>query len=441
MKKILFTIICLFSFSATALDLPPDKLTIQNGQTDDFAVPSLKMAEHLQPSIGIYYLYTNLPSQIIYKDSGHQVSPVVLSSHMLSLNSSIGLFGFLEAGFGIPVLLRQDAEGLGYLGGTSNSLTMDGLGDISLSLKGKFVSFADTVSLGASVYGTLPTGGMYASDGPTITPMALAGLEVSIVRATVGIGYRFMKDQGFKVNDQQVSVDGEFVENVGLSIFVWPEYIDIFGNFILSATLDGTETQGPMELLGGARGHLPYNFDIMMGGGGGLNNDVGSPHYRVFAGLSWSPEWKSCPGCVACNSCCPRCEPKVVEKIVEKEVIKEVYVVEKEIYLPPVYFDHDKSTVMAQSIPTLRRAVEVLRDNPQVTSVVIEGYADSDGKDNYNLNLSYARAKTVYDFIISYGIDAKRLNTISLGESMPSDLGTTKDAKARNRRVEFKFNK
>jgi len=113
------------------------------------------------------------------------------------------------------------------------------------------------------------------------------------------------------------------------------------------------------------------------------------------------------------NSCCSKCEQKVIEKIVEKEVIKEVYVIEKEIYLTPVYFDHDKSTVMTQSIPILRRAVEVLKDNPQVNSIVIEGYTDSDCKDNYNLNLSYTRAKTVYDFIIDYNIAANKLITIS----------------------------
>ena len=438
MNKILFTIVFLFSFSAIAVDLPPDKLNIQNGQTDDFAVPSLNIAGHLQPSVGIYYLYTDLPSQIIYKNSGKQVSPVVLSSHMLSLNSSIGLFGFLEAGVGVPVLLQQNAEGLGYLGGKTNTLSMDGLGDISISVKAKAITFGNMLSLGASVFGTVPTGGTFANAGPTITPMALIGLDVSPVRATLGLGYRFMKDQGFKFNNQNVSVDGEFVEDIGLSVFVWPQYIDVFGNFLLSATTDGTESQIPMELLGGVRGHLPYYFNVMLGGGGGLNNDVGSPNYRVFAGLSWSPDWRQCPGCVACNSCC-KCNQKVVEKVVEKEVIKEVVVVEKEIYLPPVYFDHDKSTVMAQSMPILYRTAKVLKENPQITSVVIEGYTDSDGSDNYNLKLGQARAQMVYNFLITNGIDADRLKTISFGETIPYDSGKTKDAKSTNRRAEFKF--
>jgi outer membrane protein OmpA-like peptidoglycan-associated protein len=78
----------------------------------------------------------------------------------------------------------------------------------------------------------------------------------------------------------------------------------------------------------------------------------------------------------------------------------------------------------------------VLRDYPDI-QIRIEGHTDNVGNDATNLELSKQRADAVFEYIISKGIDARRLITEGFGETRPIDTNTTTTGKARNRRVEF----
>jgi outer membrane protein OmpA-like peptidoglycan-associated protein len=171
--------------------------------------------------------------------------------------------------------------------------------------------------------------------------------------------------------------------------------------------------------------------------GFGLTQEVGAPAMRVLAGLSWSPVMeKKCNINVVvedCTNCpvCEKCEPKVIKEIVE--------VVKEEIYLPPVYFATDKSYVMSQSIPILDRTIQVMKDHPDVTSVIVNAHADSRGSAAYNMNLTERRAKFVYDYLVKGGVDPSRLHRVSFGEGNPADDNKSKAGRDRNRRVEFNF--
>jgi OOP family OmpA-OmpF porin len=89
----------------------------------------------------------------------------------------------------------------------------------------------------------------------------------------------------------------------------------------------------------------------------------------------------------------------------------------------------------------LDTAVKALNENPEITSVILEGHADSDGSDKYNEALGKRRAQYVYDYLVKHGVDSNRLITISFGESSPVEPNTTKEGKDRNRRTEFVFGK
>lgn len=429
-------LISFISISANALSLPPDKFVLAPGVNDYTTTQSAFVLEHIQPSGGIFFIYTDTPSQIINKDTGKQVTPVVRNNGVLELTSSFGLFNIVELGIGVPFVLFQNVDGLNYLGEKKDNAVMNGLGDISLAAKGKLFSlksdsvlFGTALSLGASV----PTGTSVGNAGPTFMPGLL--LETKFKRVDLGLnaGFRFMKDQGFAFENQKVAVDGEFVGSLGARVKIIPEVS--FAGDLLVSTPDGKQV--PVELFVGPEINLPHGFKVKGMVGAGLTQEVGAPAMRVIAGLSWSPQWKSCPGCVACNSCCSECEPKVIEK----EVIKEVYVVEKEIYLPPVYFETDKDYVMSQSIPILERTIKVMKDNPNITYVIINAHADSRGSAEYNMRLTERRAKYVYDYLVNGGVNPSRLNSISFGENNPADDNKSKVGRDRNRRVEFEFNK
>ncbi|WP_328230369.1 MULTISPECIES: OmpA family protein [Lysobacter] len=89
------------------------------------------------------------------------------------------------------------------------------------------------------------------------------------------------------------------------------------------------------------------------------------------------------------------------------------------IDLKGVNFDFDKATLRPDSVAILNEAAEILKRNPSLR-VEVAGHTDLCGKDAYNQKLSERRAKAVYDFLTSNGVDAGRLaGPIGYGESRP----------------------
>ena len=89
------------------------------------------------------------------------------------------------------------------------------------------------------------------------------------------------------------------------------------------------------------------------------------------------------------------------------------------IDLKGVNFDFDKATLRPDALSVLGEATEILRRYPQL-KVEVAGHTDLCGADAYNQGLSERRAKTVYDYLTSNGIDASRLTgPVGYGESRP----------------------
>ncbi len=72
------------------------------------------------------------------------------------------------------------------------------------------------------------------------------------------------------------------------------------------------------------------------------------------------------------------------------------------------------------------------------TNVVIEGHCDDRGSDEYNLALGESRALAAKNYLVSLGINGKRLSVISYGEEKPLVQGEGESVWAQNRRAEFK---
>jgi OOP family OmpA-OmpF porin len=92
----------------------------------------------------------------------------------------------------------------------------------------------------------------------------------------------------------------------------------------------------------------------------------------------------------------------------------------------------------AESIAILDQAIDTLKRNPEIR-VEVDGHTDSKGTDAYNQKLSERRAKGVYDYLTSHGIDAGRMDgPKGFGESQPIDTNDTAEGRQRNRRTELK---
>jgi len=89
------------------------------------------------------------------------------------------------------------------------------------------------------------------------------------------------------------------------------------------------------------------------------------------------------------------------------------------IDLKGVNFDFDRATLRSDAVSVLNEAVGILRQYPQLR-VEVAGHTDLCGSDVYNQGLSDRRARTVYDFLTSNGVDGGRLvGPIGYGESRP----------------------
>lgn len=104
--------------------------------------------------------------------------------------------------------------------------------------------------------------------------------------------------------------------------------------------------------------------------------------------------------------------------------------------LSTVRFDYDSSTLTTDSRRQLAENAEWIKNNSKVT-VQVEGHCDARGSVEYNLALGERRAKAVKNYLVSLGVDGKRLTIISYGEEKPVATGDTEEAYAKNRRANF----
>lgn len=104
--------------------------------------------------------------------------------------------------------------------------------------------------------------------------------------------------------------------------------------------------------------------------------------------------------------------------------------------LEPVFFDLDSSDVNDASRATLQANAAVLKQNP-TWLVTIEGHCDERGTAEYNLALGERRAVSARAYLVSLGVDANRLRTVSYGSEFPFEPGHQESAWSRNRRAHF----
>ncbi len=98
-----------------------------------------------------------------------------------------------------------------------------------------------------------------------------------------------------------------------------------------------------------------------------------------------------------------------------------------------VFFEYDSSALTSEAQETLRKQAKFFTENPEL-KFTIEGHCDARGTREYNLGLGERRANAVKQFLISVGVDATKLTTVSLGKERPAVLGNNDWAWSQNRR-------
>lgn len=131
-----------------------------------------------------------------------------------------------------------------------------------------------------------------------------------------------------------------------------------------------------------------------------------------------------------------------------KEIDKDLSLIKKPkepVRIPNIRYEFDRSNVMESSKVVLDTTVlRLMQNNPELV-VEIQAHTDSKGSEAYNQKLSQKRAESVVNYLISKGIEPKRLKAQGYGESQPiapnenPDGSDNPEGRAKNRRTDFKI--
>ncbi|HEY7518752.1 MAG TPA: peptidoglycan-associated lipoprotein Pal [Methylomirabilota bacterium] len=102
-----------------------------------------------------------------------------------------------------------------------------------------------------------------------------------------------------------------------------------------------------------------------------------------------------------------------------------------------VHFDFDRYDIRSQEESALQSNAAWLRSNKNYL-VLIEGHSDERGTSEYNVALGERRAKSAQNYLVSHGIDSRRIAIISYGEHRQQCNDSTEDCWSRNRRAHFR---
>jgi len=293
----------------------------------------------------------------------------------------------------------------------------------------------DTLHLGLIapvVFPTMTYDNLVGSSNMTFSPQLVFEFDSKFVDVALNFGYSMRDDNSLKFRSQTVKIDDAIVGSLGAKVLLWENRLELVGDSYFSMDVnEQNEEEVPVEIIGGLRFYFPAGFQADVGAGAGLTKGVNAPTYRLLAGLKWRPveaEKVYVEKVKYINTKCPvvNCPLKTCPKVERNKIT-----------IPSVYFDTDKDFVIPQSIPVLLDVVQILKDNPWVKEVRVEGNADWRASNTYNYKLALRRAQYVYNFLVRNGVDKDRIFTVSFGEGSPAYSNATKEGMSRNRRVEF----
>ncbi|MCB9206977.1 MAG: OmpA family protein [Ignavibacteriales bacterium] len=135
------------------------------------------------------------------------------------------------------------------------------------------------------------------------------------------------------------------------------------------------------------------------------------------------------------SSKCPKIDQPEFSNKEEKQIADALQSGEQLAYTN-IQFKVNSDIITEPSKETLDNVVHVLKKLTDL-KLEIQGHTDSDGAEAYNQDLSERRAVAVKNYIVSNGIEADRLTTVGYGESKPLVENTSRENKAKNRRIEF----
>lgn len=271
---------------STAIDVQQFKPA--PGGSDLLSLHSALIPEHFSWQVGLLGSYGNEPLTVTNPITGQATSAVVAHQVTFDLYGSIGLFQRLELGVALPLTV-QGTQSDPFDGQT---LRGAGVGDLRLVPKARILTLAG-IELAAALPVILPTGGessFLGGGGLAVQPRVIAEWAPGPLRVIANLGLNFRRTEQL----QNLHVGHAFTYGAGLEV---PMQLPVIGDLALGGTLAGSlgliqndPEERPLELLlmGRWTSFIP-GLRVVGGGGPGLTHGYGTPRFRLFLGVDWSP--------------------------------------------------------------------------------------------------------------------------------------------------------
>ena len=378
---------------------------------------------------GSYFSYSHEPLEIKNSVTGARTG-IVNDLIMGHVQGALGFTDWFEAGVSIPIVFYESYR-------NPNAVPVPvltrhtGLGDIVLETKFRILdNWRYPVGIAIVPLMTFPTGNSsFMMGNGKVTGGGKLAIEGNInnrVWMGMNFGYQFIpgRFQYFALN-ADAYIDDLLTFGLGIHGKInnqWSLIGEIYGETVARNAFKSLR-QTPIigrggakftpKLKGAARG---LNFTLAAGGG--FTKGVGNPDFQVLGGIGYR-------------------RPHIVELEEPGAADVEARLEEKIIITQKIHFEFNRSNIRPISYPILNDVVELLKRNPQIAQVRVEGHTDWVGGDAYNKILSQRRAQSVVNYLVQHGVERSRLVPVGYGESRPIADNNTTEGRAKNRRTEF----
>ncbi len=295
----------------------------------------------------------------------------------------------------------------------------------------------------------LPDVGNYLSEqAPRFTGALLATVDLGPAKILLDAGFTGRKEVETPADFR---LGSELVINGGLQLDLWKEKVSL-GTAVLSRSgaKDLWQPENAAENAAEVYTNLAYRFtrnlQLDAGVGRGLTAGYGSTGLRALASITWihtppPPPPDLEPVVKVTETPPPPPEPifdEPTDRAWEEGQLARVSGLKIEIR-DPILFEFGTPIIRDVSYPTLKSVASILMAYGQIDHMLIEGHASEEGSYEYNYNLSTSRAQAIFNKLIEFGVHPSRMSYRGMGETVPVAEGSSEEALAANRRVNFEI--
>jgi outer membrane protein OmpA-like peptidoglycan-associated protein len=420
------------------------------------------------------YLNYQANSLVITDASGDITRSLVEGRAGLDLVASATLFGPLALGLSLPTYFAQT--------GDVGDPSFAGIGDLRIVPKLRLLDDRDTFGLAAAFEVRVPTntGDYSGSDGVTLIPKVIAD---HMFRSGLRLGF----NGGVAIRQsetlQNIEAGSEIIYDaaIGYRIGGIPGSTEFGVEGVGAVGLEEADAEeAPLEAFVYLRYFFNQDWQIIGGPSFGIIEGYGVPTMRGFVGVRFTPtshdrdgdgvddsqdqcpddaedrdgtqDSDGCPdedpdgdrdGVADYDDLCPNAQ-ETINGIDDEDGCPDtgdprvIYEEGEFQVLEPVRFRHGSAELDPESHGLLNQVALMMKANPDLKHIRVEGHTDMTGPEDVNKRLSEERARSVRRYLVDRGVAPNRLRAEGYGEERPVISGETEEANAKNRRVEFR---